>query len=83
MLDCTLYTLALDQLTRVINHQTELAVLSASVLVRTDEQAKKPLLDTILSGSQALETVELVGVPEETLDEVRSPPNSMNITRPD
>ena len=79
MLDCTLYTLTLDQLTLVINHQTELAVLSASVLVRTDEQAKKSLLHTIQSGSQALETVELVGVPEEKLEEV-SLPSSMNDT---
>ena len=79
MLDCTLYTLTLDQLTLVINHQTELAVLSASVLVRTDEHAKKSLLHTIQSGSQALETVELVGVPEEKLEEV-SLPSSMNDT---
>ena len=74
MLDCTLYTLTLNQLARVVNHQTELAVLSASVLVRTDEQAKKSILDMIQSGSQALETVELVGVPEEKFEEVSLPP---------
>ena len=74
MLDCTLYILTLDQLTLVINHQTELAVSSASVRVRTDGQAKKSLLHTIQSGSQALETVELVGVPEEKFEEVSLPP---------
>lgn len=65
MLDSTLYTLTLDELSRILGHQTQLAVLNASVLVKTDEHAKKTILNTIRSASPALETVELVGVPEE------------------
>lgn len=65
MLDSTLYTLTLDELSRILGHQTQLAVLNASVLVGTGDHAKKSILNTIRSASQALETVELVGVPEE------------------
>lgn len=65
MLDCTLYALGMAQLSQVLGFQTELAVLSASVLVRRDEQSKKSLLDTLRSGSQCLEMIEIVGVPEE------------------
>ena len=68
MLDCTLYALGMAQLSQVLGFQTELAVLSASVLVRRDEQSKKALLDTMRSGSQCLEMMEIVGVPEEEHD---------------
>ncbi|ODM19001.1 hypothetical protein SI65_05618 [Aspergillus cristatus] len=69
MLDSTLYTLTLDELSRILGHQTQLAVLNASVLIGTDEHAKKTILNTIRSASPALETVELVGVPEEFIEE--------------
>lgn len=65
MLDCTLYTLSTTQLSQVLDFQTELAVLSASVLVRRDEQSKKSLLDILRSSSKHLEIVEIVGVPDE------------------
>ncbi|EYE98136.1 uncharacterized protein EURHEDRAFT_409453 [Aspergillus ruber CBS 135680] len=65
MLDSTLYTLTLDELSRILGHQTHLAVLNASVIVGKNEPAKKSILNTIRSASPALETVELVGVPEE------------------
>lgn len=76
MLDSTLYTLTLDELSRILGHQTQLAVLNASVLIGTDEHAKKTILNTIRSASPALETVELVGVPEEFIEVSSLPPSN-------
>lgn len=76
MLDSTLYTLTLDDLSRILNHQTQLAVLNASVLVRADKEMKKSLLATIRSAKTTLETVEVVGVPEDFI-EVSLRPSSL------
>ncbi|KAI9929259.1 hypothetical protein ASPWEDRAFT_168902 [Aspergillus wentii DTO 134E9] len=64
MLDCTLYTLSLEQLTTILSSQNELAILAASVLV----QEKETLLDTLRNGSKDLEAVEIVGVPKEAVE---------------
>lgn len=65
LLDCTLYTLDATQLGKILAAQSELAVLSVSLLVCRDEKSKASLLDTIRSGSKSLEMVEVVGVPDE------------------
>lgn len=69
MLDCTLYTLTTTQLARILGVQTELAVLSVSLLVHRDETSKTSLLETLRSGSKSMEIVEVVGVPEEEANE--------------
>ncbi|KAE8371611.1 hypothetical protein BDV26DRAFT_275730 [Aspergillus bertholletiae] len=70
MLDCTLYTLSLEQLARVLRRQQRLAVLSVSVLIPVGTaDAKQKLLQTLRLGGSELEIVEVVGVPErETKD---------------
>ncbi|KAE8146335.1 hypothetical protein BDV25DRAFT_162711 [Aspergillus avenaceus] len=65
MLDCTLYTLSLDQLEQILNYQKELAILNASVLLSTGgENTKRALLNTLQSSGKNMEVVEIVGVPE-------------------
>ncbi|KAF7589803.1 hypothetical protein BBP40_003865, partial [Aspergillus hancockii] len=73
MLDCTLYTLSVEQLGRVLGYQRQLAVLSVSVLVSRDEGAKRRLLDALRAGGPELEIVEIVGVPGEIGDMTGGP----------
>ncbi|KAE8360890.1 hypothetical protein BDV27DRAFT_167388 [Aspergillus caelatus] len=76
MLDCTLYTLSLEQLGRVLGRQRRLAVLSVSVLVSEGDDAKRELLETLKLGGEELEVVEVVGVPgsewKDVADSVKS-----------
>ena len=63
MLDCTLYALSLEQLRRVLKRQRRLAVLSVSVLVSQEDDAKRELLEALKLGSEDLQVLEVVGVP--------------------
>lgn len=80
MLDVTLYTLKPDQLTRIVEAQKDLAVLSASVLVSAKEveAAKKQLLDVLRNGKE-LEIVEIVGVPGDIGDQEVTCPYSSDL----